>query len=1272
MKVIMRPTSRKYSALAWRVLFFAAMIAIMMSHELVAQPLKSHGDGAKAKLNARLGDAYVRAAKHGHSWQIGTKSVEMSFSFRDGLFSLTGLTNRLTIKPYEYASGTSVLPTLDSTDSSDKWTLIDATVSQETMGGRPVLQLAVELEGASTRAQFYAIAYPTTSIIRQWLELENISADSIAVPTTVFSMGWREEPTASFTHYWMVGGNSKADQGMMHSAPIPQNYHQTLNSKSTSAFMPWMAFMRQDPSADGWFFELEYLSAWSMSVDSDETNQVQVTANIPGLNALRLAPGQKIQLPMITLGVFAGSLDDMAVRSYDWQYQYMWDYTNMDYYAKPKWGLPWVYCVQNVQEQFSERLAFLDMDADLCRAMGFDMLWDDAGWAMYPTVPEDSYGNVFTSGYESPDFAQTLRYLRKMDLRWLAWFVGRPSFGILDTKVGAWGDFEWRTDGVKFPDWASDRDLRARIEYFLDNHPDCSFHTCSGGSHYSHTFGVQRYANTNYFSDFGRGDQTNYYFSYVEPPDKWTDIIEPAMSKGVYRPETARQTLTMVPFWFFYAIGEDQEHIRKDVEIYHYLLREGVAGRYSYMFHPKITGDVEHYYSQRSSRDRAKVCIITKHRAPGAVIIYPCELLPDHKYTVGFYSSQETHVRSGADLMAHGIAIEKMAPGELIFLGLPDRPGSKRDITPPTAPANALIRQETNIGHAGIGIYWSPGCDNNWISYYEVKRNNEILGKAGVGTYYFDHSKGWSAKSEYSLRTVDGAGNASSWIEAKAIAGEPITACALGGLFSEQGRDGWYAETAVNGKTFLPMIFVKPAATSAADLGGSPNKPGGVEGYWEGPGGAHIGRAWMQASTLATCARTWVAPATGSVQVVSRVMKEYYRQGKGSSLHVRIMRNADQLWPECGWAKVPANSLVGLIHDLFVKVTVGDTIRFILDKGTDPANDIIAWMPRIVYIDGIKPASSGSIVRILCGAKKAYVDHTGNLWSQDRCFTGGKAVVAKSAVKGATPTDDDQTLYQFGRKGKCFAYSIPVQPGLYSVRLKFAEPIFKWIYQRPFNVSVNGVIKLRNFDICQNARGCQKARDRIFHNIVPDAEGKITLRFTAGYDPVQQSHCAIVQAIEILPEIKPSIRIDCGSDRDFVDWNSCIWSQDQPNDSTQALNSTTAVAQASPTPLDQALYQTARSGKNLVYQLKTPPGHYAVHLKFAELWLPEIGKRPMDIEINGQEMWKSWDPAAAAGQLAMAADIRAKNVTPDNQGVITIRIKAVGANDAILQGIELE
>ena len=253
-----------------------------------------------------------------------------------------------------------------------------------------------------------------------------------------------------------------------------------------------------------------------------------------------------------------------------------------------------------------------------------------------------------------------------------------------------------------------------------------------------------------------------------------------------------------------------------------------------------------------------------------------------------------------------------------------------------------------------------------------------------------------------------------------------------------------------------------------------------------------------------------------------------------------------------------------------------------------------------------------------------------------------------------------------------FSYDIPVEKGLYAVRLRFAEPDYEALFARPFHVEVNGREMLRNFDICQAARGFRKAHDRVFRYVVPNAEGRIALRFSAGFDPGQRTDEALVQAIEILPENKPALRIACGSQTDFVDWNGFIWSRDRDALEGEAIRSTRPVTQATPTRYDQALYQTARHGREILYRLPVPPGLYDVHLKFAELWLSETGRRPMDIEINGRPVWRGWDPAAEAGQCGMAIDLRTSNVTPDRAGRITIGIRAAGDQDAIIQGIEVE
>ena len=146
----------------------------------------------------------------------------------------------------------------------------------------------------------------------------------------------------------------------------------------------------------------------------------------------------------------------------------------------------------------------------------------------------------------------------------------------------------------------------------------------------------------------------------------------------------------------------------------------------------------------------------------------------------------------------------------------------------------------------------------------------------------------------------------------------------------------------------------------------------------------------------------------------------------------------------------------------------------------------------------------------------------------------------------------------------------------------------------------------------------------------------------------------------------------CFAERFPLDWNGFIWTADTYFDGGTVIQSDASVRQASPTLYDQALCQTARSGNAFSYCVPVPPGLYTVHLKFAELWLKETGQRRMRIEVNGRIVRDRWDPAKAAGQTGMAADIRVEDVTPDAHNKITIRIRAAGMNDAILQGIEIE
>ena len=1149
----------------------------------------------------------------------------------------------------------------------DPWTLESGKARQVTAGGRPAVQIDLTLRHQQLRARYHLLAYPRTAVLRQWVELENAGASPIALTSpTPLCLHLRSEATERLTHYWLIGGNSGPTQGLLQTREVTAPYHQGIEGQMTDESTPWMAVKRQGRPGDGSFVALEYLGAWRLALDREKGDAMILGASIPELYSRSLRGGERLELPLVTLGVFSRDLDDMAARLYDWQYEYLWDYTHDDWHALMSYPVAWWPESRNLQENFAGRLGRLDVDGvDTMRGMGFELLWDDAGWSESP--------NIWTPTREGPDFAQTLRYLDKTGMKWCLWFCGRPSAGLMDTKVGSWGNFQWRTDGVGGFDVLSDPAYRGQITRFLRLHPRSSFHTCNGGGRYAHTFEIQRYTDVNYFSDAGRGEQTNHYFSYLDTPDKWLDIITAYEKGGKVEADRGRMILTMAPTWYLRMTPQDQEQVRRIGEIYHFLLREGVAGRWSYVTHPEVRGDVEHQYFQRTSHDRTKACIIIKHKAPGEVTIFPRGLLPGHKYVVGFDSHRSTAIRTGDDLMTKGIRLRSPPPGELVYLGLPNRPRGGADKVAPEEPGRAFSRRETNLGHTGVGVYWSPGKDDVGIGYYEVRRDEQVLGKVATGTYCFDHAPGWNPQARYAVRAVDGDGNASPWRTAEPLRDEPLEAACLGGHFAEAGREGWRAETTADGRRYAAMTWVPPVKDSAGDLGGNANQIGGAEGYWEGPGKARVGRGWQQAASDFACVRTWVASQPGTVRILGRAMKEYYRRKEGGPLRVRILHGDAQVWPKQDWAVVPVGDLAGASHDVTLAVARGDAIRFVLEKAAKPESAVLAWMPRIVYAPGETAARSGaSAVRILCGAAKPYTDRCGNVWSADAFYRGGGPVGTTAAIGGATPTAADQALYQAGRAGSEFSYAIPVTPGLYSIRLKLAEPKLDWFFERPMNLDINGRRVLSNFDVCHAARGPRRAYERVFRYLVPDAAGRLVLRFTTGWDPLKTCDDAIVQAIEVLPEQKSMVRIDAGAARPWIDWNGFPWAADGCFQGGRPLESAVAVAQASPTLYDQQLYRTARAGKQFQYKVPVTPGLYTVHLKFAELWLQETARRPMNVEINGRPVWEQWDPAAAAGQPNMAADLRVEDVAPDAAGCITVRIIAAGAKDAILQAIEIQ
>jgi hypothetical protein len=211
----------------------------------------------------------------------------------------------------------------------------------------------------------------------------------------------------------------------------------------------------------------------------------------------------------------------------------------------------------------------------------------------------------------------------------------------------------------------------------------------------------------------------------------------------------------------------------------------------------------------------------------------------------------------------------------------------------------------------------------------------------------------------------------------------------------------------------------------------------------------------------------------------------------------------------------------------------GPTVSF--DVADDAAGDDIATTK--VFTD-VSPGADGSIhinfitpesflnaveilpgiphrmlpVRIVAG-HYSYHDSKGNDWMRDRYYFGGRL----SSFSGDLTSVPDGRLYEWHRFGHIH-YIIPVATGeKYTLRLYFLERWFGLrnggfggVGSRVFDVSCNGSMLLKNFDIFREAGNGPLMKS--FSHIEPTAQGKIELYFIPGVNYPS------ISAIEIVPE----------------------------------------------------------------------------------------------------------------------------------------------------------
>lgn len=313
-----------------------------------------------------------------------------------------------------------------------------------------------------------------------------------------------------------------------------------------------------------------------------------------------------------------------------------------------------------------------------------------------------------------------------------------------------------------------------------------------------------------------------------------------------------------------------------------------------------------------------------------------------------------------------------------------------------------------------------------------------------------------------------------------------------------------------------------------------------------------------------------------------------------------------------------------------------------------------------------------SQVRILAGnLGEDFTDTAGRQWGRDRFYEGG---IAASQKDSPVTNVDDPRLFHYHREGQ-FRYDIPLEPGLYELRLYFAEFLYGQggsagggEVSRLFRIVINGAVREQALDVVASAPGRGVAMRKVFLNVTPASDGKLHL----GFEMLRPDK-AFVNAIEVVPGLKDRmlpLRMVCAP-QPATDGNGNVWEPDAFVIGGRREPRSRAIAGAPA----EALFRSERFG-HFTYHLHVVPGHtYRLNLWMAEQYFgypgaSAKGYRIFDLYMPGVTLLRAFDPLEEAGGPGRAVRRSFAGLRPDAYGAIRLHFLPV-FNYAMINALEL-
>jgi hypothetical protein len=409
------------------------------------------------------------------------------------------------------------------------------------------------------------------------------------------------------------------------------------------------------------------------------------------------------------------------------------------------------------------------------------------------------------------------------------------------------------------------------------------------------------------------------------------------------------------------------------------------------------------------------------------------------------------------------------------------------------------------------------------------------------------------------------------------------------------------------------------------------------------------------------------------IRKLRQTLEDYYESGpgRGEAILLKIPRGAYTL--EAMLRSAPQSAAAGTPHRMPRRMLAGATLLTILAATAvwvllrrEPAGT--EFQPRPP-----EPAASpGSTVRILAGnTREGFTDSAGRTWERDRYFEGGLAIYQPDPP---VHNVHEPRLFQYHREGQ-FVYRIPLQPGLYELRLYFAEFHYGQgssagggEVSRLFRIMLNGKVAYEPLDVVAEAPGRAVAMRKVFLNVTPAADGKLHI----GFEPLRPDK-PFVNAIEIVPGVKDRmlpIRMVAAA-APALDEAGRLWEPDSFFVGGRREPRSRSI-QGAPA---ESLFRSERYG-HFTYHLHAVRGHrYRLNLWMAEQYfgfpgVPPAAHRQFDVWANGATLLRNFDPMREAGGPGRAVRKSFGGLRTDAYGAIRLSFVPV-RNYAMINALEL-